>query len=242
MAWVGLMGAAPPAEELFHNDPIATYDRREVHGFTVLVSRRLLNRPAEAEVSWRELDDQLGRVAAVMPAGPLARLRKVWIWLEHDETPGLGEFHWGMDDLVRMRRNPLKYHAIEITNSRHLIEWAPVQPWAALHELAHSYHFLVLGHAHPGLLRAYDLAVRSGRYDRVRYAKGGTEVAYARKNHAEYFAELTEAYFGRNDFEPMTRAELERFDPEGYRLMVEVWGEPTAPPPDGGPVAMPDPR
>ena len=44
-------------------------------------------------------------------------------------------------------------------------------------------------------------------------------------NQMEYFAELSEAYFYRNDFYPFLNAELKQHDPVGYALMVELWGE-----------------
>ena len=39
----------------------------------------------------------------------------------------------------------------------------------------------------------------------------------------EYFAELTEAYFGRNDYEPFDRSGLRAFDPLGYAVIESVW-------------------
>ena len=224
--WRGLVRAAD--RESYHNDPIATYDQRQIHGFTVLVSRRLLDRPAEAGPSLRELDRQLGRIASVVLAQPLGELRQVRIWLERAETTGLGEFHWGPEPLVAMGRNPAKARCVEVTNARHLVEWSTTQPWAVLHELAHAYHCVILGKDDPALLRAYDRAMKSGRYDRVAYTQGGARVAYAKNNPPEYFAELTEAYFGRNDFEPFHRADLARFDPPGHQLMVDVWGIPAS--------------
>jgi len=47
--------------------------------------------------------------------------------------------------------------------------------------------------------------------------------AYAMTNDQEYFAETTEAFFGRNDMEPFTRDELEKFDPEMFALLKQVW-------------------
>ena len=214
----------------YHNDPIGSYQSRSIAGFTVLVSQRLAEHPAEADASLLELVRQLDQIARVVPPRPLAELRKVSIWLERDETAGLGEFHWGPDRLIRMKRNPAKARAVEITNARHLVEWAPIQPWAVLHELAHAYHCIILGDYYPKLVAAYDQACQSGKYDRVAYAKGGKQPAYARTNRAEYFAELSEAYFGRNDFEPFGRPDLRTFDPVGYQLMVDVWGEPVRPP------------
>ena len=38
-----------------------------------------------------------------------------------------------------------------------------------------------------------------------------------------YFAELSEAYFGTNDFYPFVRAELKEHDPRGYALMEKAW-------------------
>ena len=43
-------------------------------------------------------------------------------------------------------------------------------------------------------------------------------------NAKEYYAELTEAYFGKNDFFPFTRSDLEKHDPVGYQLMESTWG------------------
>jgi len=50
------------------------------------------------------------------------------------------------------------------------------------------------------------------------------ERAYAATNEREYFAETTEAFFGRNDFYPFTRADLEKHDPEMFHLLARVWG------------------
>ena len=47
--------------------------------------------------------------------------------------------------------------------------------------------------------------------------------AYAITNHREYFAELSEAYFGRNDYYPFVRAELEAFDLGGYGVVHSAW-------------------
>ena len=94
-----------------------------------------------------------------------------------------------------------------------------------LHELAHAYHDKVLGEDDEGIQKAYDQAVKGGRYEAVPYILGGVKRAYALTNKKEYFAETTEAYFGVNDFFPFTRDELRDFDPAGYRLMENVWGK-----------------
>ena len=42
-------------------------------------------------------------------------------------------------------------------------------------------------------------------------------------NHREYFAELSEAYFGENDFPPFTRIDLQLFDLQGYEAIEAAW-------------------
>ena len=63
-------------------------------------------------------------------------------------------------------------------------------------------------------------------YDSVEYRGREKKKAYAATSPAEYFAELSEAYFGMNDFAPSTRAELEKHDPVGFELMKKALGEP----------------
>jgi hypothetical protein len=48
-------------------------------------------------------------------------------------------------------------------------------------------------------------------------------------NEKEFFAEMTEAYFGVNDFFPFTRAELHDSEPDIYVLLREIWESPTLP-------------
>jgi hypothetical protein len=43
-------------------------------------------------------------------------------------------------------------------------------------------------------------------------------------NRFEYFAECSEAYFGRNDFYPYLRADFKSFDPIGFAAVEQVWG------------------
>ena len=52
---------------------------------------------------------------------------------------------------------------------------------------------------------------------------GRIQKAYAITNPKEYFAESSEARFGRNDFFPCNRQELQQHDPEIARLMDTLW-------------------
>ena len=95
-----------------------------------------------------------------------------------------------------------------------------------LHELAHAYHDQVLGFNDTRIRDAFEAAEASGGYDEVDRFNGNKIVkdrAYALSNHKEYFAESTEAYFGRNDFYPFTRKDLQHHDPGMLTLLEEVW-------------------
>src|SRR5437016_3067655 len=81
-----------------------------------------------------------------------------------------------------------------------------------------------LGNANATIRQAYEAAVASHRYESVDYVRGGKKLrAYALDNAAEYFAELSEAYFGKNDFYPFVRSELKEFDPVGFQMIEKLW-------------------
>jgi hypothetical protein len=92
-----------------------------------------------------------------------------------------------------------------------------------LHELAHAYHDQVLTFQYTPIAEAFVRATESRDYERVeRYDKSNVR-AYAMKNEKEFFAELSEAYFGLNDFFPFNRLDLEKFDPPSAQMIHEAW-------------------
>jgi hypothetical protein len=116
---------------------------------------------------------------------------------------------------------------VEVSNARNFVDWSrKEQPFAALHELAHAYHFHVIGYDEPAVLQAYQHARENGLYPSVKFITGSEKPGYAATNPQEYLAELSEAYFGKNDFYPFTRDELQEYDPVGYHLMQQAWGTP----------------
>jgi hypothetical protein len=83
----------------------------------------------------------------------------------------------------------------------------------------------VLGEQNAELSAAHAEVVKGGKYDAVLHFSGTRKKAYALENATEYFAELSEAYFGTNDFYPFVRSELKEHDPRGYELLKKLWGE-----------------
>jgi Mlc titration factor MtfA (ptsG expression regulator) len=105
-------------------------------------------------------------------------------------------------------------------------------PNFALHELSHAYHdrFLPDGFENAEIKAAYERAKSEGLYDKVdRWAGNGRpythEPAYAMTNPMEFFAELSESFFARNDFYPFTHEELKQHDPESELMLAKVWGK-----------------
>jgi dipeptidyl-peptidase 4 len=212
-------------------DPV--YDTRTVRGWTVHVHRELLAADARLTASVMEtLGKQLDDIVRVVPKDAVAKLRKVPLYF-NPEYPGVrpsAEYHPGADWLRRSGRDPAMAKAVEFTNTRIYKEEVNRMPWFVLHELAHAYHDRELpkGFGNVEIAAAYARAKESGKYEKVERHLGNgrpntREKAYAMTTAMEYFAEATEAYFGRNDFFPFDRDELKKHDPDMEALLGKLW-------------------
>jgi hypothetical protein len=112
--------------------------------------------------------------------------------------------------------------AADLPTRRNITE----QPWVILHELAHAYHEQVLGFEEPRIKEAYEKYKKSGRGEKVLRSNGTRGRHYALTDAKEFFAEMTEAYFGTNDFFPFNRAELKEAEPETFALLAAIWDSP----------------
>jgi hypothetical protein len=90
--------------------------------------------------------------------------------------------------------------------------------------LAHAYHDQVLGFEDPRILKEYQSYKKSGHGDAALLYDGTRVRHYGLTDQKEFFAEMTEAYFGGDDFFPFNRAELITAEPEIYELMRAIWG------------------
>lgn len=202
---------------------------QSVEGWTVQVDNRLLD-GSDRELGARALRllaNRLFDIRLVLPADQVARLQQVPIWL--DRTHGglrSAQYHpsagWlkahGYDEaLARCVHIP---DAAEFASLGH----QRVQPWSVLHELAHAYHDQVLGFEHAELQAAWEKFRDGGRYRHALHIDGGPVPHYALTDPKEFFAEMTEAFFGVNDFFPFNRAELKREEPRLFELLETLWG------------------
>jgi len=202
------------------------YTVRTIEGFSVHVNNDLLTAHKDlGDKALKLLATKLYDITRVVPAKALTELRKVHIWLERDNPEGTCAcYHPSRRWLTSHGRNPGKARCVEIANAARFLAWSNTQPSMVLHELAHGYHHQVITHGNKDVQGAYKQAVASKRYEKVLYANGRERRAYALNNQTEYFAELTEAYFGVNDFYPFVRAEIIKHDPQMYKALKKVWG------------------
>lgn len=198
-------------------------------GWTVRVDDRLLAEPNAAlgQRALKLLEARLTDISNVVKADRLAELRKVPIVLDlaHGQLKP-AQYHPSADwltgngyaaDLAKCVHIP---DATRFVEPRHQF----IQPWCVLHELAHAYHDRVLSFEEPRIRAVWDKYVASSHGESVLYTGGKARRHYALTNHKEFFAEMTESYFGMNDFYPFTHPELRESEPETFSLLAEIWG------------------
>ena len=112
--------------------------------------------------------------------------------------------------------------AADVATRRNINE----QPWCILHELAHAYHDQKLDFDEPRIKAAHEKFKESGHGDAALLYNGKRVKHYGLTNQMEFFAEMTESFFGVNDFFPFNRAELQETEPELFQLLTEIWISP----------------
>src|SRR6185437_7374872 len=203
---------------------------RTIEGWTVRIDDRLLAAP-NVELgtkALRFLEGKLADIKVVVPADRLKKLQSVPIVLDlthgklgpmqYHPSAGWLKSNGYAEDLAKCVHLP---RAADLATKRNINE----QPWVILHELAHAYHDQVLGFDEPRIKEAFEKFKKSGRGDKTLLYNGRRVRHYALTNPMEFFAEMTESYFGVNDFFPFNRAELKEAEPEIHELMKHVWEE-----------------
>jgi hypothetical protein len=202
---------------------------RDIEGWTVRVDDRLLNgdHAAVGVRALKLLEARLVAITAVVPEESLAKLRRITIELD---------LNYG--DLKVMQYHPqagwLKSHGYseQLEKCVHIPQaedfLSPAEnlrmPWVVLHELAHGLHDQMLGFDEPRIAEAWKKFRDSGKYNSVLTTSGKMREHYGLTDQKEFFAELTECYFGSNDFYPFVAGELKQSEPEIFALLTEIWG------------------
>jgi hypothetical protein len=202
---------------------------RQIEGWTVLVDDRLIAPENEAlgKRALQILTSELSDIRTVVASNRLRKLQDVKIVLDlthgalrpaqyHPSAEWL-ESHGYARTLAKCVHIP---NTADFASARHHHD----QPWDVLHELAHAYHDQVLGFENPEIRRAWERYRDSGHGDSVLHIVGRREKHYALTDHKEFFSEMSEAYFGRNDFFPFNYGELAEAEPEISAMLRRIWG------------------
>jgi hypothetical protein len=211
--------------------PLPTgHQSKVLQGWTVRVDERLLAGEHEGlgTDALSLIDRRLADIVLVMPKDKVERLRKVVIQLDH--THGKltsAQYHPSAGWLKNNGYSELLEKVVHVPVAREFIslDHQRIQPWSLLHELAHAYHDQVLDFENEEIKAAYARFKERGTYESVLHTRGKKHRHYGLVNEKEFFAELTEAYFGVNDFYPFNRAELMLAEPEIGALLKKTWEE-----------------
>lgn len=217
------------SEQVARRPQPTSHTIRNIEGWTVHVDGRLLSGPDKAagDAALRLLSNRLYDIGLILPPDKVERLRRVPIWI--DRTCGeltSEQYHPDAGWLREHGYDPAMAKCVQVPDAASFASahFQHEQPWAVLHELAHAYHDQVLSFDNPQIEAAWRRFVDSGRYKSVLHLSGHCRPHYGLTDAKEFFAEMTEAYFGSNDFFPFNSEELRHEEPELYALMAKIWG------------------
>lgn len=238
------------AQLVASNDPrieIRGYESHIIEGWRVLISQKLFETKREKTAKALViLKEQLVDLSRRVPPQAVHHLRKIPLWFSpvYEDFGSRAEYHPDRSWLLEQKRNPLMAKGVEFSMVDEMTEEIRRMPLLTLHELAHGYHDQIFGFDDPAIKATFERARDAKIYDAVKRTRGipgqshTTEKAYAMSNQMEYFSEVTEAYFGRNDWYPFNYIELKTHDPAALPMLKKAWGgeplrkhlEVTAPP------------
>ena len=207
--------------------PTDQYEVKKFQGWRVLVNPELNKDEKLRTATLRELRTQLYRIVRRLPGDAVVKLQRVPIWVERKQKfPLCMCYHAiGTEWLAENGLNPDKNGGVDLGNAQNFLDWTHGQPWMVLHELAHALHDRLPDRfKNRQIMQTYKRAMAADKYGVVPHISGVRRDAYAANNPMEYFAEASEAFWGRNDFFPFVRSELRDHDPHAYKLMKSVWG------------------
>ena len=205
---------------------------QELEGWKIRVDDRLLGDAPDAALGTRALRflaAKLVEIKAVVPAERLKDLQDVTIVLDlncgklasmqYHPDAGWLKANGFPTDLAKCVHLP---RAADLPTRRNINE----QPWVILHELAHAFHDQKLSFDEPRLKAAHESFKQNGHGDATLLYNGKRVKHYGLTNQMEFFAEMTESFFGVNDFFPFNRAELQEAEPEVFQLLTDIWNPP----------------
>lgn len=210
--------------------PLPTaHTTRNIEGWTVRVDNRLLEgqHAALGDRALKLLAARLVAIATVVPEQSLAKLRAITIQLDlnHGDLRSM-QYHPDANWLKDHGYSEKLEKCVHIPGVEDFL--SPSEnlrmPWVVLHELAHGFHDQVIGFDDPRVIAAWKKFCDSGKYKSTLTMSGKMHEHYGLTDQKEFFAEMTECYFGSNDFYPFVAGELKQAEPGIFALLAEIWG------------------
>lgn len=205
---------------LFASTVVNGYTLQMVEGYSVYVENTSIsNHPQETQQALNLLSSKLKEINGMdMSSSAKETLRTTPIFVDWNIQSTLTSatvYHTNQSWLIQNGFEPKKVKSINILNIKNFLDWTlQNQPYMVLHEMSHALQDKIFEtQDNQELQTAYSAAMQSNKYFST----------YAATDAKEYFAELTEAYFGKNDFYPFTQTDLKSYDPVGYALIQKEW-------------------
>ena len=213
----------------------ATY---EYEGFTFKIKASVVKTEA-AQKAVAHMKSDLKHIISFVPEKALKIMKGKPIWMEENNTqnPSAAWYHTWAEYPTTYGDLAAKGKCVEITNYNYYVDWSNRnQPYMVFHELCHLYHDQGLGgDSNADIKNAYDHAKNTGLYKEIWYRSDAsyttedkwtkTKDAYCMNTMWEYFSELSEAYWGENDYYPFNYMQLKEFDTVGFAMMEKIWGK-----------------
>lgn len=201
----------------FNNDEFwnkDNYEEREELGFKIYVYKETLESdPDKTEAAYDIVVWGLTYMRHRMYVATFDKLADAGVKIIINDLGDNGGANYHPDYLgwSEFRRKSITFAKLE--GSIKHIHW---YPGVLIHEIAHAFHdlFLPNGFDNEVIIEWYDKAVASGKYEAVNTTyssfRSGREKkrAYALTNEREFFAEMSEALWLRNNYEPFTIFEV----------------------------------
>ncbi|MBW8041182.1 MAG: zinc-dependent peptidase [Planctomycetes bacterium] len=205
--------------------PTEKYYKTDIKGWTVYVSPLLRRLRAYSQKILDLLEYKLYLIDLYMPVSSLEKLKTtpVWLELENNAVPYIA-YHHCENTLKAKGLNPDKLNAIEIGSSGNFARWQEFQKFILLRYLAYACYDKYLPDQQKQIDSAYANTLKSGKYTSV-LRFDGRKVRHPALNSArEYFATMTESYYGLSGHYPFIQFELRQYDPNTCDLMSKLWG------------------
>lgn len=203
------------------------YKTHMIQGWTVLVQKELQSKTKLRTEVLDLLKVQLWRINQQLPEEVTKRLQDVVLRFHLNRAGNPGAAYHPSEVWLRENGFPEDWAGgVEYGNAHNFLTWSQAQPMITLHELSHAWHHQVLGYEHQGILQALAEVRASKIFESVIGYGGDKQKHYALNNEMEFFAEMSEAWWGTNDFYPFVRGELIQGFPAIASLMRDCWQMP----------------